>query len=87
VRVASPNGWRTLLIGSDLGALLDLVELAVVDAGAGPVLLHASDLRSARALEFDDGAHIHRMALEGRSPEWFLSGARPVPRSQIRYLG
>ena len=87
VRIASPTGWRTLLIGSDLGALLEVVELALVDAGAGPVLLSAAHLRSARTLELHDGKHIHCLALDGRSAEGLLAVSRPASRSQIRYLG
>ncbi|HET9604772.1 MAG TPA: hypothetical protein VFO96_10810 [Gemmatimonadales bacterium] len=87
VRVMSPNGWRTLLIGADLGALLEAVELALVDAGAGPVLLDASALRSASALELDDGKQRRCLALDGCSPEALLAAAPAVGRSRIRYLG
>jgi hypothetical protein len=86
VRVCSPSGWRTLLIGPDLGALLDVVELALVDAGAGPVLLDASALRSARALEIDHGGQRHCFALDGRSAEALLATPRPASRSRISYL-
>lgn len=87
VRIFSPTGWRTLLIGADLGALLDVVELALVDAGAGPVLLDASALRSARAVEFDDGHERCRLALDGHSPEALLAAPHPVSRSRISYVG
>lgn len=87
VRIASTGGWRTLLIGADLGALLDAVELALVDAGSGPVLLDAGDLRSARVLQLDDGKEARCMVLEGRSAEALLASSLPVFRSQIRYLG
>ncbi|HET8633618.1 MAG TPA: hypothetical protein VFL88_05670 [Gemmatimonadales bacterium] len=87
VRIASPCGWRTLLIGSDLGALLDVVELALVDGGEGPVLLDASVLRSARVLEVEGGPYRRCLALAGRSPEALLAAARPTSRSRISYLG
>jgi hypothetical protein len=87
VRIFSPGGWRTLLIGADLGALLEVVELALVDAGAGPVLLDASVLRAARALELHHGHDSCRLDLDGRSPEALLAAPRPASRSQISYLG
>jgi hypothetical protein len=87
VRIASTSGWRTLFIGADLGALLSAVELALVDAGSGPVLLEAPELRARRALDLDDGVHVRCIALDGRPPEEILAVSRPVPRSQIRYLG
>jgi hypothetical protein len=87
VRIASPGGWRTLLIGADLGALLDIVEVAVVNAGAGPVLLGAPELRIRRALDLDDGEQVRRVALDGRPAEEILAVSRPVAHSRIRYLG
>ena len=87
VRILSPGGWRTLLIGADLGARLDVVELALVDAGAGPVLLEAAALRVARALELHHGPDSCCLELDGLSPETLLALSRPASRSQIRYLG
>ncbi|HET7110871.1 MAG TPA: hypothetical protein VFI41_08350 [Gemmatimonadales bacterium] len=87
VRIASTGGWRTLVLGADLGALLDVVELAVVNAGSGPVLLGAPELRARRAIDLDDGVHVRCIALDGRPPEEILAVSRPVSRSQIRYLG
>ncbi|HET7601411.1 MAG TPA: hypothetical protein VFK36_00245 [Gemmatimonadales bacterium] len=87
VRISSPGGWRTLLIGSDLGALLDVVEQALVCAGAGPVLLDASVLRAARALEVHHGPESSCLELDGVSPETLLASSRPACHSQIRYLG
>lgn len=87
VRIACTRGWRTLLIGADLGVLLDAVELAVVDAGEGPVLLDGSTLRSVRALELDDGEQIRSIALDGRSAEGFLAASHPLSGSRISYLG
>lgn len=50
VRLFDTGAWRTLLIGSDLGRLLTAVDSALVDAGAGPVLISAASLRHARRL-------------------------------------
>lgn len=44
VRLHAAGGWRTLLLGSDLGRLLALVDEALVDDGLGPVRLPASVL-------------------------------------------
>jgi hypothetical protein len=87
VRIFSPDGWHTLLIGSDLGALLELVELALVDAGAGPVLMATDALRAARALELHHGPDRCCIELDGLSPETLLASSRPASRSRIRYLG
>jgi hypothetical protein len=52
-----------------------------------PVLLDASALRSARALEIDHGGQRHCFALDGRSAEALLATPRPASRSRISYLG
>jgi len=87
VRLAGPDGWRTLLLGPDLGQLLTLVDAALVDAGHGPVRLSGAELRGARALEIDTSRGSRLVRLADQSPESILSVEPTRSRSRIRYLG
>lgn len=88
LRLAAPGGWRTLLIGPDLGQLLSLVDVALVDAGKGPVRLTADELRDARVLELTETGTPRLVPLEQRSPEATLSDQSvALRRTRIRYLG
>lgn len=87
VRLAGPDGWRTLLLGPDLGQLLTLVDAALVDAGQGPVRLSGAELRAARTLEIGTGRGSRLVRLADQSPESILSAQPSRSQSRIRYLG
>ncbi len=87
VRIAAPAGWRSLLLGSDLGLLLTLVDSAIVDAGAGPVRLAADQLRARRSLELFDGSRTCIVPLAGSSPESVVANQPgSLLLSRMRYM-
>lgn len=87
LQLATPAGWRALLIGADLGALLTVVESVLVDAGDGPRCVPAPVLRQARSLELHDGTALRVVPLHFDSPEALLLAEPAVTQSRIRYLG
>jgi|GEM_PF-3194686 len=87
VRLAAPGGWRTLLIGSDLGQLLGVVESALVDTGNGPVRLSRDQLRAARTLELLAHGGAELVRLNEHSPESVLSRQPGQAGTRICYLG
>jgi hypothetical protein len=87
VRLAAPGGWRTLLIGSDLGQLLGVVDAALVDTGNGPVRLSRDELRAARALELLAHGAAELVRLNEHTPESVLSRQPGPAGTRIRYLG
>jgi hypothetical protein len=87
LQLATPSGWRALLIGADLGALLGAVEAALVDTEQGPRCIPAPTLRAARTLELDDGLATRLIPLRGAPLESLLLAEPVVRSSRIRYLG
>jgi hypothetical protein len=89
-RTGGPAGAGTLLLRSDLGALLRAVATVVVAFEGRVVAVSSTVLALGRMLEIvADGPRLVRM--EGESPEQLLADAcasgRRVAASRVRYAG
>ncbi len=89
-RLSGAQGSGTLLVRSDLGALLRAVATVVVSFEGRPVAVSSTVLALGRMLEIvADGPRL--MRIEGESPEALLADVRQsgrrVAASRVRYAG